>query len=182
MVVEVWMGVSGRAFCFHDDIVEHLMYFGVVLEVVGEELAGELEDIGLFVVPASHEHLEPLELELGELKLLHAGEQNGLAPLELLPNVGRFVDHPLDVHLELSTGELLHYFLVRAESVGVMDIDEVRLHVVRNGLVVLGLPESGLAGGAVEPPLQHERQIHQLNNQYTPIKLNYPIDSPIFLD
>jgi hypothetical protein len=47
------------------------VHLGVVLVVLVEQLAGELELIGFLVVPASNEHLEPLLLEVGEVKLGH---------------------------------------------------------------------------------------------------------------
>ena len=49
-----------------------------------------------------------------------------------------------------------------AKGVGVVDVDEVGLDVMRDGLIVLWFPEGGLAGGAIEPRLYYQRQLHQL--------------------
>jgi hypothetical protein len=57
---------------------------------------------------------------------------------------------------------------VSAESVGVVDVDEVGFDVMRDGLVVLWFPEGGLAGGAIEPRLNDQGQLHQLIQKYMP--------------
>lgn len=55
-----------------------------------------------------------------------------------------------------------------AKLVGVVDVDEMGLYIVGNGLVVFWLPESSLASGAIKEVFKNERKLHQLNvNNYT---------------
>lgn len=153
--------------------MEHLMNFSVILKVIGEEFAGEFESVLLLIKTRSHQHFKASQLQLSEFELGHVCLKHCLPALDLLPDVGRLVDNALHLHLVLLAAQFGHHFLVGAELVGVVDVDEVGLDVVRNGLVVLGLPEGSLPRGAVQPRLHHQRELHQL------IPIIYPQHHPL---
>ena len=70
-------------------------------------------------------------------------------------DVSGLVDDLLDVNLELPSLHFFLDFLIGTGLVGVVDVDEVGLEVVRNRLVVLRLPELGLSGRPLEVVLAH---------------------------
>ena len=58
--------LSRGTFGFHDDIVEHLMNFCMVLLEIGKLLACQLEFLGLFVESDTDEHFQTGELQISE--------------------------------------------------------------------------------------------------------------------
>ena len=70
-------------------------------------------------------------------------------------DVSGLVDDLLDVNLELPSLHFFLDFLIGAGLVGVVDVDEVGLDVVRNRLIVFRLPELGLPGTPLEVVLAH---------------------------
>jgi hypothetical protein len=82
----------------------------ILLEVI-EQLAGHLQLVLLLVVSASDQHLKPLLLHLSQLELGHVCQQDGFTSLDLALDVGRVVDHPLDLYLELPVLEFCLDFL-----------------------------------------------------------------------
>lgn len=65
---------SGGAFGLHDDIVEHLMNFSMILEVVREEFACQFQPLGLVIVAAPHKHLKACQLQFSQFELVHMSE------------------------------------------------------------------------------------------------------------
>lgn len=120
------------------------MNLGEILLEVIELLASQVQLIEVLLVATPHQHFEPLHLQLCKFELLHVGLEVGLATLQLQSGVGGLVDYALDFDLELLAGEFRLHILEAAQFVGVVDVDEVRLDVVRDRFVVLGLPEGGL--------------------------------------
>jgi hypothetical protein len=59
------------------------MHFCMVLLVVVKHLAGKFELLGLFVVPGSHQHLEPRLLQLSQLELPNVHVHCSLPLLQL---------------------------------------------------------------------------------------------------
>ena len=81
-----------------------------------------------------------------------------------MSDIGLLVYHSLDLDVELSTGELVVYFLVASGGVGIVDIDEMGFDVVGDRLVMRWLPEFGLSRSSIEMIFQSEKQIHQLSS------------------
>jgi hypothetical protein len=118
--------------------------FGEILLEIVKLLASQLQLIQILLVANTHQHFEPLHLQLGKFELLHVCLEVGLATLQQQSWVGGLVDYALNFDLELLAGEFRLHILEAAQFVGVVNIDEVRLDIMRNGFVVLGLPESSL--------------------------------------
>lgn len=131
----------------------------VLLEII-EVLARQLQSVLLGLVPAPYQHFKSLKLQFAEAELVQLDQHYGLAALEVGLDVSGVVDDAFQFYLKLPTPELPLHFLQGAQLVSIVDVDEVRLDVVRNGLIVLSLPEFGLPRGTVQPELPHLNQIH----------------------
>ena len=149
-----------------------------ILLVVVEYLTSKLQSVICFFVSRSHQHFQPLELQLSELELIEVSEENSLTTFEVSLNIRRIVNHTLDLQLELSACHFRVYLLLRSQFVGIVNIDEMRFDVVRNRIVVLRLPELSLPRGTSQTILPLLQQLHHnyLNykstNSTTPIPKN----------
>lgn len=131
-----------------------------ILLVVVEYLTSKLQSVICFFVSRSYQYLQPLELQLSELELIEVSKKYSLTTLEVSLNIRRIVNHPLNLQLELSACHFRVYLLLRSQFVGIVNIDEMRLDVVRNRIVVLRLPELSLPRGTSQAILPLLQQLH----------------------
>ncbi len=83
----------------------------------------------------------------------HICDEDGFPSFEIGLDVGGVVNYSLDIYFELLSFEFSLYLVEGSECVGIMDVDEMRFDVVRDGFVVFGFPEGGLSCSAVQPIL-----------------------------
>ena len=140
------------------------MNLSMVLLKIIEQLACQLQLVLVLLITTTHQHLQPSQLQLGKVKLIQTYYQDCFPTFEVSQNIRIVIYNFLYDQFILIGTELIFDFLSGSQLVGIMNIDEMRFDIVRNGLVVFRFPKDSLPSSAETIFGCSEKSNHYSNN------------------